>query len=155
MEYKMKCLLGDVDRILVTDEFVQKNNLSINQKEAIDILKNSKCFFGFDREVAIEFISTRNNESHFHPDYIKDIKKGMIIHNYITDPNEATQDFLDYMVFAWKKAMDERGISASRSIYKLSAWMRILNRTDISNILIDENLYNPYGRPALRKACEN
>jgi len=58
------------------------------------------------------------------------------------------------MVFAWMKAFDERGISASRSIAKLGAMMRVLNRPDVADVLEDNENYSMYGRPALRKACE-
>ena len=58
------------------------------------------------------------------------------------------------MVFAWGKEEDERGLSASRRISKVSAWMWSLGRQDIVSILQDGNLYNPYGAPALIKACK-
>lgn len=75
-------------------------------------------------------------------------------HEPITDVYEASQDFLDYMVFSWMKAMDERSLSACRSIAKLAAWMRVLNRPDVAEALTDSDSYGEYGRPASRRACE-
>ena len=93
-------------------------------------------------------------KDHLTEEFLEKIEKGEAKYVQITDVMEAVQDFLDYMVFAWMKANDERGISAGRSIIKLSAWMKILSRPDVADILNDDSLYAPYGKPALRKACD-
>jgi hypothetical protein len=155
MSYEIKCCAGDEPRIEVTKEFVEKNKLSINTGKAKKILDNSdNDLFGFSTEVAIYYLPFEQSKEYFEDEYVKKVESGEEKCDAITDVMEAAQDFLDYLVFAWMKAMDERGISASRSIEKLSAWMKILGRDDISDILKDSSLYNPYGRPALKKACD-
>lgn len=57
----------------------------------------------------------------------------------------------DYMEFAWGKAIDERGISATRSIQKMEAWMFLLGKDEGFDF---ESDYEPYGKPILRKICE-
>ena len=155
MKYELKCYEGDDPRIESTEEFIVKNKLSINFEEVKRIMENpSDKDFGFDISVAIDYISLEDDPKHFKEDYKKQVKEGKAEHHQITDVYEAAHDFLDYMVFAWRKARDERGLSAGRSITKLAAWMKILNRPDVAKILNDDNLYAEYGKPALRKACE-
>jgi hypothetical protein len=152
--YKLKCFEGTEPRIGVTDEFINRNKLSINQEAAKKLLEDTGDMFGFSKEVAIEFVDYDTAKPNLNNTYITKVESGEVEFSFIADVKEATQDFLDYMVFAWDKAMGERGISAGRSIEKLSAWMKILNRPDIADVLQSGSLYSPYGRPALRKACE-
>lgn len=56
----------------------------------------------------------------------------------------------EYMDFAWEKALDERGISASRSIHRYQAWCYALGEYDD----IDWDAYDSYGKPILRQLCE-
>lgn len=154
MEFEMKCYAGAEPRILVTKEFVERNGFAISVDKAMEIVCNPSDLFGFDSEVAVEYLPYDKGTEIWSEEYMEKIEQGEVTHSYISDIREATQDFLDYMVFAWMKAMDERGLSASRSIVKLTAWMKILGRDDVSAVLEDERLYRPYGRPALRRACE-
>lgn len=155
MEYKMKCYSGNEPRIKVSQKFIETNRLSINVQAAKDIMYRETSFFlDFECEVAIDFLPFKEGRYFFNKDYIRKVESGEVKHKYISDVKEGVQDFLDYMVFAWMKVMDERGLSAMRSIIKLSTWMEILNRKDIADILSDEKLYNPFGRPALKKACD-
>jgi len=154
--YKMKCFEGDEPRILVTEEFVKDNNLSINIDNVEKIMsEKEKDFFGFKTEVAIHFLPFDKVKKYYKDEFVKMVEEGKEeAPKQTTDVYEACQDFLDYMVFAWMKAMDERGHSASRSVLKLATWMRILNRTDVAEVLEDDNIYSPYGKPALIEACK-
>ena len=136
MSYEMKCCPGDEPRIEVTEEFVKKNNFKI------------------DFSVAFRFLSFEDVKNHLSKEYLEKIEKGEAKYVQVIDVMEAVQDFLDYMVFAWMKARDERGLSAVRSLYKLSAWMKILSRPDVADILLDNSLSASYGKPALRKVCD-
>lgn len=153
MDYAQKCCPGNEPRIMVTDEFVAQNRLAIIPEVAKTIMNDADDYFGFAREVAIDFLPFEDAKQYLKPEYILKVAGGATAYVQITDVKEAAQDFLDYMVFAWMKAMDERGISASRSVLKLATWMKILGRPDVANILEDDHLFAPYGRPALRKAC--
>lgn len=155
MSYKMKCYPGGEERILVTKEFVERNKLKIDVDAAAGIMDDKESAFGFCREVAESYLPWDSVKKYFNEEYLKKIESGEEQRSArVTDVMEAAQDFLDYMVFAWMKADNERGLSASRSIEKLSAWMKILSRPDVAAVLDDEELYPMYGKPALRKACE-
>lgn len=152
--YENKTYPGDEPRIEVTEDFVTRNNLAINFDAARALAGRDDDFFGFMASVAIPFLPKDVVYGMLNEEYREKLDSGEDEHIQITDVYEGAQDFLDYMVFAWMKAMDERGLSAGRSIEKLKAWMIILGRPDVATVLDDDNLYPPYGRPALRKACE-
>lgn len=153
MSYEMKCYEGEEPRIEVTDEFVERNKLSINIGTAKRIM-DEESVFGFEQEVAYNYLSFEEVKPYLTEESIKNHESGKDAWRQITDVKEAAQDFLDYMVFAWMKTIGERGLSAGRSIAKLATWMRILGRDDVAEVLLDERLYAMYGRPALRMACE-
>lgn len=57
---------------------------------------------------------------------------------------------LDYMPFAWDKAKNCRGISASRSISHYKAWIWMLD----DGFEFDEDSYCHYGKDLLRAICK-
>lgn len=153
-EYVNKCLEADDGRINVTSEFIERNKLKIDKNVAFNIVKEQEDMFGFDIDVALDYLTFAKAKQFLNKEYVEKINKGEEKWNQIIDINEATQDFLDYMVFAWMKARDERGLSASRSITKLSVWLKILSRPDLAELISRDDLYPQYGKPALRKVCE-
>lgn len=58
----------------------------------------------------------------------------------------------DYLNFAWRKADNERGISANRSIMHYIAWIWLAGDDDFLQQVQDEydNNYSDYGKPILR-----
>ncbi len=61
----------------------------------------------------------------------------------------------DYMEFAWGKANDERGLSASRSVSHYIAWTWLAGDRELSAWVGDSNNYEFYGKPILEKICEH
>lgn len=151
-----KTLPGYHPRIEVTQDFIERNNLTLpSQEHLLNLYKEMEddTFFGFDLEVV---------RLHLDKDHILKavkLKEGVDEQEfldewtYVDTVEEATQDFLDYMVFAWSKIMDEKGLSAGRSVIKLGAWLRVLGRDDLYEIISDDDLYLPYGAPAIEKVC--
>jgi hypothetical protein len=136
------------------DDFIKANSLKLKSAAQIeDRIRNSKSFFGFDKEVLVSYAEFATIKDLFKDEFIQKVESGEEKWG-IKSIAQAVKDFADYMKFAWGKALDERGISASRSIEKLSAWMWLLSRDDLDNTLNDDDLYNPYGAPALIKCCE-
>ena len=154
MEYKQKCLPGDEPRIHVTKEFVKRNHLEINLDTARKLYRKEPGFLDFAREIAMLFLPFDEIKHDLREEYRAKIESGEDAWPQVFSVMEAAQDFLDYMVFAWMKANDERGLSAWRSISKLATWMRILSRSDVADVLEDLDNFDPYGKPALSKACE-
>lgn len=67
--------------------------------------------------------------------------------------NDPIQEIKDYMPFAWMKAMDERGISANRSVIHMTQWLWLAGDEELYEML-DGGLYGYYGTVALKKVCE-
>lgn len=145
------------ERIMLTEEFITRNNLKLRSQEEI-LAKIKKCseeesFMDFRPEVLIGHLNFENAKQFLKDEYVAKIDSGEKKHEYVSDLQETAQDFLDYMNFAWMKALDERGLSASRSINKLSAWLWLMGREDLEQTINDDTLYNPYGSPALIEVC--
>lgn len=144
-------------RVLATKEFIESNSLSIRPHDEIvekyKDVKAEESFFDFRPEVLIQFLTFESAKPFFKPEYVAEVEAGTKEWTYVDTIEEAAQDFLDYMNFAWGKAEDERGISASRSIQKLSMWLWIMGREDLADIIHKDSLYNPYGAPALIEVC--
>jgi len=153
MKYKIKTLIEDNQRINVTDEFIEKNKLKLTktQIEIVEKIVSKKDDFDFGQGVLVHYLNYEYARPFLKKEKVEEAKNKW---KPITDLKECVQDFLDYMVFAWGKAENERGLSASRSVSKLSAWMWLLDRDDLRRLLRDDDLYNPYGSPALIKCCE-
>ncbi len=67
-------------------------------------------------------------------------------------PDAIEPDLREYMEFAWGKALDHRGLSASRSIDKLAEWIWLMCRDDVS-AAFELAEYPQYGVPKLHIAC--
>lgn len=67
--------------------------------------------------------------------------------------DEATvkNEMLNYMPFAWDKANNRRGISASRSLEHMSVWLWLLGHDEAAEAVLE---YDHYGKPWLRAICE-
>lgn len=143
-------------KIEATNEFIEKNNFKLRTQEEI-VAKldddTQEKFMDFTPDVLVPALKWDYAKKYLVPEYILKVEKGEEKFEYNSDIKSIVQDFLDYMVFAWGKAEGQRGLSASRSINKLSAWLWLLNREDLVNIIEDDNLYNPYGAPALIEVC--
>jgi hypothetical protein len=76
---------------------------------------------------------------------------GFKVHNFKTLPRDADsimEQMKAYMIFAWGKANNCRGLSAGRSLDHYSAWLWMLGMT------VDFSHYTHYGKPQLRAICE-
>lgn len=59
-----------------------------------------------------------------------------------------------YMAFAWGKVTGHRGISASRSVAKMGAWLWLLGDDALAAQVADPANYPQYGAPALKLVCD-
>lgn len=60
----------------------------------------------------------------------------------------------EYMSFAWDKVQDHRGISASRSVKKMQAWLWLLRDDETLAFAQNDSHYAQYGAPILKKICD-
>lgn len=103
-------------------------------------------FFGFQRGDLISFLPFDAARLF--------LNEGVTARNWKTqEPTKEAvlAEMLDYMTFAWEKANDCRGLSASRSIEHMKAWLWLLG-DDLGEKL--ENMYEYYGKPCLAAICE-
>lgn len=105
-------------------------------------------FFGFE---TTDYVQALDYE-HAKP-YLKD---GVTPDEWM--PEYSTRDqviakMLDYMAFAWDKALDERGLSANRSIIHYRAWAWLAGDVDLSDEIARATYYD-YGKSILRRVCE-
>lgn len=159
IKYPAAAPIGEHERIEATQEFCDRNKFSLQRtpaEYAAIMDEHTGGFLDFTHEVIVSFMPfSPETKRFFNDDHVKAVESGEKEHTVITDIVEAAQELLDYMVFAWDKATSERGISAGRSIQKLSAWLWVLGRTDLSVKIESNRLYNPYGAPALIAICED
>lgn len=71
-----------------------------------------------------------------------------------TDDESIRKTIVDYLPFAWGKANNCRGISASRSVSHLIAWTWLLGDDELHAVIADESNYSLYGKPILRAVSE-
>jgi hypothetical protein len=113
-------------------------------------VKEEGDLFGFAREVLACYLDFEHAREFLRPEmtreeWEKDLPAA-------TDAR-ALGEMRDYAEFAWGKAKDHRGISASRSIDKLSAWAWLLGRDDVLE-KVGKTPYAQYGCPQLQVFCE-
>jgi hypothetical protein len=152
-----KTLDGVTPRMTATDEFIEVNNLELNrtQDEMVERFREeSGQMFDFASEILLYYIDFGHVKEFLKAEAVEQFEKGEKVWDCITDIRITAQDFLDYINFAWGKALDERGISASRSIQKLSMWLWLMGRDDLVQTIENDRLYNPYGAPALIAVSE-
>ena len=58
---------------------------------------------------------------------------------------------IDYLPFAFQKATNQRGISASRSIQHFETWLWLIKDDELLAFLNNESNFEPYGLPMLDK----
>jgi len=138
-------------------QLIETNKLQLRTQEELaakfNELQNGGGMFDFRPEVLMNYLTFESAKPHLKEEYVKEVEAGAKQWEQITTIEKCAEEFLDYMKFAWGKAEDERGISASRSVQKLGMWLWIMNRDDLRRIIEDDDLYNPYGAPALIEVC--
>lgn len=104
-------------------------------------------FFGFERNDLIMYLDQKHSKPFF-----KDGYDGSDWKPLSKNKKDILKQMYDYMEFAWDKAKNCRGISASRSMSHYSAWIWMLGDEDVFGNLQN---YNYYGKDNLVKICEH
>lgn len=137
-------------RIHVIPAFIQQHRFTLSRtpEEIIGKCKDANDIFGFGTQVLADYLPKSVVAANLIANEAKEAFETAEFRQ-ITDVEEAVQDMLDYWQFGLGKALDRRGISASRTVMKLGAWLWLLGREDLAAMIQDEANYNPYGMPAL------
>lgn len=146
MIYENKFYSGKTPRIIVDNEFIEREKFKLISFEEVENFykKNKKNdSFDFGSEIYFDHMDTNIliKMNVFTKESLEKLKTKQRTR---PDLEETVQDMLDYLVFAWGKISDERGLSCGRNVFKLKAFFNLLSRPDLEKI-VDED-YNDYGR---------
>jgi len=130
--------------------------LTRTNDELAERFKEPGGMFGFHRDVLFEYMPWEAVKDSLKEEFVAKVEAGeekweplpMIRELVLADAKE-------YTAFAWGKAMNHRGLSASRSINKLQAWCWLLNDDEALKIVNDDDLYGPYGVPILLRVSKH
>lgn len=107
-------------------------------------------FLNFEGEVLLPYMDYEHARPYLKPDVTEE--EWGKLQTPLTKEQVHTE-MKDYMSFAWGKVEDHRGISAGRSVDKLSAYVWLLGDDTTLN-RIEEAGYAQYGAPKLAVICE-
>jgi hypothetical protein len=106
------------------------------------------------REDVLEFLSFEDSKEFYNKDYVEKIEAGKEKHEFTEyTVKNVKNKMIVYMDFAWRKANDERGLSASRSVSHYRNWYWLLCDDSINFSDLEDN-YEPYGKPILVEMCK-
>lgn len=116
------------------------------QDEIVERIRNRKAsdFFGFESGEYVDYLDYAYAKEFLKDDTSQEQWKEA--QKVVKSPEDTIKD---YMSFAWEKANNCRGISASRSILHMIAWLW-LDGKDWPEI----EDYAYYGKPQLVRICE-
>lgn len=107
--------------------------------------EKSKEMFDFTSDALLEFLPFESAKPF--------LKEGVTAEEWAKHQKPLTRENVvecirEYMPFALEKAKDQRGLSASRSISKMQAWLWAIGDDELVEYC--ETNYKPYGMPALK-----
>lgn len=121
------------------------------QQEIFDRYKASDSMLGFDKEVLLGYLDFDTAK----PLLKEDTDKEKWDSDISPNTREAiTKELEEYHEFAVGKALDHRGISASRSIQKLKEWLWLLEDDEMVAFLSAGGNYENYGMPMLKAVAK-
>lgn len=116
-------------------------------------------FFGFETYVLIDALEYENAKPFLKEGtpreswcftQVDDADGGSLVHPYATDEH-CRKNAISYLRFAWSKADGHRGLSANRSVAKLTSYCWLLGY-DVK--AIEDAPYPSYGCPKLKVVAE-
>ena len=129
------------------------------QEEILERIKETKDedIFGFGTEILMSTLNFENIKKFLKEDIDKkalgEIKENC--KKFSKDrKNNLIREMRNYMQFAWEKVEDHRGLSASRSIIKMTEYLWLLKEDELLKLAQEDDNYYPYGAPILAKICE-
>jgi len=104
--------------------------------------------FQFERQVQMQHLPWEHAKPFLKPNVTETMWSGV----YAPLTEELVLDAMkDYLPFAWEKALNHRGLSASRSVQKFRAWLWLLGDEEMEAFARDDANYAQYGVPILHK----
>lgn len=100
-------------------------------------------FFGYQRSDLLSYLDFENAKP-----FLKDEVTAEQWQKESRSPKEV---MIDYLSFAWEKANDKRGLSASRSMDHYTSWLWLDGDEELHKTLSN---YEYYGKPQLIEICK-
>jgi len=116
------------------------------QEEILERAKNANDIFGTQLGDLVPYMEFENAKQFLKEDYVDKIESGEDVWNMLSNPKE---EILDYLEFAYEKAEDERGLSASRSMLHFKTWIWLDDEVFYNKVIGLIDNYTNYGIPAL------
>lgn len=127
--------------------------------ERIQQLKDSgQDFFGFQSADLIGFLPFELAKAYLREESIAEYENGKLVWEQQPNDRDGILKIIHgYMEFAWDKANNCRGLSASRSIEHMTAWTWMLGEEEqeLYEFVSDNDNYYHYGKPILEKICQH
>lgn len=118
------------------------------QEEIVQIVRaDDDDIFGFAKSILVPYLDFEHAREFLKPDVTAEQWKQLP-----QDRQKILANIREYMEFAWGKVEDHRGLSAGRSVDKLTAWAWLLD-DDVAKRM-NEADYAQYGAPKLAIACK-
>lgn len=119
-------------------------------EEILAYIKEPRGMFDFTADVAVGFLPYSLAEEFLNDEYKAKVAAG----EEEWKQHPLTRDFVieqmrDYMEFAWGKVEDHRGLSAGRSVNKMTAWCWLLGDEETT-----DTHHAQYGAPILMAVCK-
>ena len=122
-----------------------------------EIKANGKDMFGFKIEALVQFLPSKQVQAlfGFQDPVEEDMKKWDEEDKESLTEENVMNLFREYMAFAWGKALDHRGLSASRSVSKLAMYAWIMGADELVDDIESRRIrYAQYGCPILAAIAE-
>lgn len=124
------------------------------QDEIAKRMRESTSMFGFEREVMFEYLDLEHAKEFMKEEARAEFEAGKEWAHKEPTNDIVLADMKDYMKFGWSKVEDHRGISANRTIEKMSVWAWLLGDEELIK-KIEDAPYPQYGAPKLKAICEH
>ncbi len=106
--------------------------------------KTADDLFGFQTSCLIPYLDYEHAKQYLKPEVTRE--------NWQREEKSPADEIKDYMPFAWDKANNCRGISASRSIEHMIGWLWLDGKDELLPKM--ESEYEFYGKPCLVLVCQ-
>ncbi len=120
------------------------------QTEIAERVQSSSGFLNFSPDVLVPFLDFEHAQPFLKPE----VTAGAWTPKYLTR-DAVIAEMREYMAeYGWPKVLDHRGISAARTVQKMSAWLWLLGDDEAVAFAEDDDNYPQYGAPVLKFICE-
>lgn len=119
------------------------------QEEIVKRIQDRKDndFFGFERITYMAYLNLEHMAVFLEP--------GEVIISHDPSLIDPVDEIKNYMEFAWDKANNMRGLSAGRSVDRMTAWLWLAGEDDLCEWVSNCDNYYHYGKEILEKICEH